>query len=419
MVREKYLRGDMREPLSIHVLVDALGWELLKTRPFLDDVLGDRRWLVTILGYSSGAIPTLLTGSPPAVHGHWNLFYHSPERSPFAWTRPLGKLPPSVVENRVARRAMKLVARRVSGYTGYFSLYAYPVAHLPYFDLTEKRDIYQPGGLDRPSVFDALRTFSVPYECYTYHAHSDAEILELARTRARTTDARVLFLYLSGLDAYLHFHVGDPDGVTEKLAWYERGLRAIWDAACATGRDVRMLVFSDHGMTPIQWTYDLRRDVAELGLAVPGDYLPAYDSTMARFWVWNERARERLTALLQNHPCGELLSRGELERLGIWFEDGRYYHLLFLMKPGMLLCPSDMGRVRFAGMHGYHPSEPTADAVLLSSVPVDRAVDHITRVHDVLLEDAGVPVAEARDAARHERVAPGNGPVPIVEPVAA
>jgi hypothetical protein len=84
------------------------------------------------------------------------------------------------------------------------------------------------------------------------------------------------------------------------------------------------------------------------------------------------------------------MTPGELGRLGVQFEDGRYYHLLFLLEPGMLLCPSDMGSVRFAGMHGYHPSEPTADAALLASVPVDRGVSHITGIHDVLLEDAGL-----------------------------
>jgi predicted AlkP superfamily pyrophosphatase or phosphodiesterase len=382
----------MTTPLSIYVLVDALGWEVLRTRPFLDDVLPERRWLVTILGYSSGAIPSILSGALPSEHGHWNLFYHSPATSPFGWTRPLGKLPAGLVENRFARRAVKYLSRRISGYSGYFSLYAYPVAHLPQFDMTEKRDIYQPGGLDRPSIFDAFQRGGVPYECYTYHTHSDAEILALAERRARESDARVLFLYLSGLDAYLHFHVHEPDGVTERLAWYERGLRAVWDAAQAVRTDVRMFVFSDHGMTPIRWTHDLRRDVAQLGLSIPGDYLPAYDSTMARFWVFSDRARAALTSLLGSHPCGELLDQEELTRLGIWFDDGRYYHLLFLMKPGMLLSPSDMGHIRFAGMHGFHPSEPTADAVLLSTVPVDRSVDHITGVHDVLLEDAGIPV---------------------------
>ena len=158
-----------------------------------------------------------------------------------------------------------------------------------------------------------------------------------------------------------------------------------------------MFIFSDHGMTPIRWTYDLRRDVATLGLQSPRDYLPAYDSTMARFWVWNDRARARLTELLTDHPCGQLLDPTELARLGVWFDDGRYYHLLFLMKPGVLLSPSDMGAYRFAGMHGYHPSEPTADAVLLSTVALDKAVDHIVGVHDLLLADLGV-AAPARDA---------------------
>lgn len=380
----------MTTPLSIYVLVDALGWEVIRGRAFLDDVLTDRRWLTTILGYSSGAIPTLLSGRTPSQHGHWNLFYRAPERSPFRWTRALAPLPRPLVENRVSRRVLKAVARRLSGYSGYFSLYDYPVAHLPHFDLTEKRDIYQPGGLDCPSLFDRMREHGIRYEAYTYHTHTDAQILDLAPRRAAATEARALFLYLSGLDHHLHFHIHDADSVRATVTWYEAGLRRVWDAAARAGREVRMFVFSDHGMTPIRWTCDVRRDVATLGLSIPADYLPAYDSTMARFWAFTDRARRALRGLLAEHPSGTLLTDAELQRLGVWFEDGRYYHLLFLMKPGVLLCPSDMGSVRFAGMHGYHPSEPTADAVLLASVPVDRKVDHITGVHAVLLEDLGI-----------------------------
>lgn len=384
----------MTAPLSIYVLVDALGWEVIRDRPFLDDLWAERRWLVTILGYSSGAIPSLLTGQTPSQHGHWNLLYRDPARSPFAWTRPLGRLPRSMVENRVSRRVLKSVARRASGYSGYFSLYDYPVAHLPQFDLTEKRDIYTPGGLDAPSIFDDLQAAGIPYEGYNYHTHTDAQILDLAPGRAASTDARVLFLYLSGLDHHLHFHVHEPDSVTRTLAWYEAGLRRVWEAATRARGDVRMFVFSDHGMTPIRWTHDLRRDVEATGLTVLKDYLPAYDSTMARFWVENDRARATLTALLEDHPCGTLMSERELQRLGVWFDDGRYYHMLFLMKPGMLLSPSDMGTVRFAGMHGYHPSEPTADAVLLATAPVDKAIDHITGVRGALLDDLGLATRE-------------------------
>lgn len=380
----------MREPLSIYVLVDALGWELIRNRPFLDNIAVDRRWLVTILGYSSGAIPSILTGRHPSQHGHWNLFYRSPDRSPFAWTRPLGRLPRPLVENRVARKLVSHLSRRVSGYRGYFSIYAYPVALLPHFDLTEKRDIYTPGGLDAESIFDRFVRHGVPYECYTYHAHTDAEILELAARRVVDSPARVLFLYLSGLDHHLHHHIHEPESVARQLDWYEAGLRRVFEAARAR-RDARMFVFSDHGMTPIRWTYDLQRDVRTLGLRTPHDYLTAYDSTMARFWVFHDRARAALVDLLSDHPCGQLLDPPELERLGVWFPDGRYYHLLFLMTPGMLLSPSDMGSVRFAGMHGYHPSEPTADAVLLATVPLEKKVDHITGVRDLILEDLGIP----------------------------
>jgi hypothetical protein len=48
-------------------------------------------------------------------------------------------------------------------------------------------------------------------------------------------------------------------------------------------------------------------------------------------------------------------------------------------------------------MHGYHPSEPTADAVLLATRPVDRSVEHITDVHDVILDDT----LEAASTAPH------------------
>src|SRR5207247_151843 len=231
----------MDTPLSIYVLVDALGWEVVRNRRFLDDILPDRRWLTTILGYSSGAIPTLLSGRMPSQHGHWNLIYLDPERSPFRWTRALAPLPRPLVENRVARRVLKSAARRLSGYSGYFSLYDYPVAHLPYFDLTEKRDIYQPGGLDCPSLFDAFRGHGLRYECYNYHAHTDAQILDLAPKRAAATDARVLFLYLSGLDA------GAVLGLERSPAPRAHGLprraavRAAHDAgrAAAPGRCVR------------------------------------------------------------------------------------------------------------------------------------------------------------------------------------
>jgi len=333
----------MTAPLSIYVLVDALGWEVLRDRPFLDDLLAERRWLVTVLGDAAAATPTVLTGTTPSQHGRWARRFRDPVR------RVLTSAPP--------------------------------------FDVSERH-------AEAPSIFHDMRQAGIQYECLTPLRGTDPELLELAAARAATTAARVLFLHLTGLDAQLREHLHEPETVLTLLGRYERGLRRVFEAARRARTDVRLFVFSAYGVTPIRWTHDLRRDVERLGLRSGDDYLAVYDTTMARFWVENLRARQALTTLLGDHPCGTLMSPGELQRLGVWFEDGRYYHLLFLMKGGMLLCPSDRESGRPAGMPGYNPSEPTADGALLSTVPVDKAVDHVTSVRTALLEDLDLVPAE-------------------------
>ena len=383
--------------VAIYVLVDALGWEILRDRPFLDDILKERHRVETILGYSSATIPTLLTGQYPNGHGHWNLFYRSPGTSPFRWTAPLRLLPRRLREWRGMRKVVKEVSRLLSGYSGYFAIYNLPLDRIAHYDICETADIYRPGGLaPARSIFDLFIEREIDYECYNYHGHTDEQILTLVPQRLRGAGCRLYFLYLSELDAYLHFHVSDSRGVTERLRFYEDGLRRIYQAALERWGYARLYVFSDHGMTPIHSIYDLIPQVGRLGLSVPGDYLPCYDSTMARFWIGSERGEARLTEFLGSLSCGRLLSDGELKQLGIHFDDGRYGDLIFLMNPGVLLCPSDMGRIRVDGMHGFHPVEdPHAHAVFLSSEPLPAPVRHITEVFALLLRDQGVDEPEA------------------------
>ena len=134
------------QPLRIYVLIDALGWRILEGREFLSDVLPYRAPLRTVLGFSSGAIPTMLTGVPPAENGHWNLFYYDPKGSPFRWFRPFRFLPKAIVENRVARKIMKELGRRVLGLGPLFECCVSPRL-LPYFNWVEKRNIYDRGGI--------------------------------------------------------------------------------------------------------------------------------------------------------------------------------------------------------------------------------------------------------------------------------
>jgi hypothetical protein len=386
---------EQRPTPCLFILIDAMGWEILRNRPFLDDVLPHRCSVETILGYSSGAIPSLLTGQTPAQHGHWNLFYRSPETSPFRWTKPLLFLPEVIREHRVTRRLVKEISRRRSGYTGYFAVYNLPIDRLCYFDICETSDIYLPGGLAPAwSLFDYLQHAAIPYECFNYHQYSDEEALRLVPQRLKVTESRVFFVYLSGFDSFLHFNVHEKALVDAKLASYEAGVRCIYDAARARWGEFEFRVFSDHGMTPIAETRDLIGDVRRLGLQVPRDFLPAYDSTMARFWCESPTAAAELAGLLAGLPYGRLIPEGEMDALGLAFPDDRYGQFLFVMNPGTLICPSDMGRIRFQGMHGFHPHEdPHSAAAFLSNGRAGDRVRHITDLLPALLGDLSLPAA--------------------------
>lgn len=385
-----------RRPLHLFVLIDALGWQYLEGREFLSDILTYRTPLQTVLGFSSGAIPTILTGVPPARNGHWNLFYYDPDGSAFRWLRHFQFLPDAILDHRVTRKLMKEMGRHLLGMGPLFECLVSPRL-LPWFSYVEKRNIYGRGGISgAPSIFDQMAEKGVPYHVYTYHEASDREILERARKDLATSDAGFYFIYLSEMDMFLHTHCRDEKKIREKLAWYDRELRGVFEFARTRDPQVSFTLISDHGMTPVEHHFDLVGQVEELDYAMPEDYLAVYDSTMARFWFRSEAARREVVSRLNSLDCGRILSDAELKQLGVFFADRRYGEVVFLMKPRWLLSRSNFnGRGWMpAGMHGYHPEDPYSDAVFLTNRAPRVPLRTIAEIYPVLRE-AAFPGSEA------------------------
>ncbi|MFH1680891.1 MAG: hypothetical protein ABIH26_09645, partial [Candidatus Eisenbacteria bacterium] len=74
--------------VTIAVLIDAFGWDVLGAHPFLPE-LEHRKPLRTVLGFSSAALPSLLSGRWPEEHGRWFLYRRNPCESPFGFARLL------------------------------------------------------------------------------------------------------------------------------------------------------------------------------------------------------------------------------------------------------------------------------------------------------------------------------------------
>ena len=238
--------------LHIFILIDALGWELIRERPFLPDFLPCQQPVPTLLGFSSGIIPAILTGRTPAENGMWNLVYFDPERSPFRAMRKLGSLP-GLLDNRVGRRLLTEIGRRILDIGSNFDV-SVPPQTLPWFNWAEGRNIYARGGIPgQNSIFDQLHDHGIGHKIYSYKDPlTDAEIIEHAAADIASGPETVYFLYLSELDMFLHTHRGSPDRIATKLAWYEAALTRVRDFSALNGLRSEHLRIIDPGVEPRQ-----------------------------------------------------------------------------------------------------------------------------------------------------------------------
>ena len=107
---------------------------------------------------------------------------------------------------------------------------------------------------------------------------------------------------------------------------------------------------------------------------------------MARFWFFNERARNLIVRKLQHLDCGRILSPEEQRRFGIDFSDNRYGDVIFLMNIGVLIEPSFMGTRAPDGMHGFDPEQDEyASAAFLANRHPGMPVRTLMDVHSVML----------------------------------
>ena len=176
----------------------------------------------------------------------------------------------------------------------------------------------------------------------------------------------------------MHKYGVDHPLVDAAFDLFANNLQALADLAARHYRDVRLHLFSDHGMADVHVCSDLLPRWNKLGLKYGRDYIAVWDSTMARFWFSNESARATATAWLREQPDGEVLTDERLAGYGCLFADRKYGELFYLLPSGSLFVPSFLNQRKVTGMHGYAPEHPDSAAAWLSNcdtLPVAALTD--------------------------------------------
>lgn len=326
--------------------------------------LPEVRSLEGVLGYSSGALPTILTGTPPSRHGRMCLFSRlaagavSP-LAPLAW---LGLLPVALHERGSVRRVAASAIAQMRGLSGYLALHRVPPSLFARLDIPETEDMFTArdvGGV--PTFLARARDAGLRVVATDWHL-PEAKRIEAIEA---APEADLAWLYLSGLDALLH---RDGCVLDDERAWARRAVTWIHRAQLAMraahpGRDVQTLVVGDHGMAAVTAFVDPRSTVRAIERLAGREAFVFVDSTMLRVSP-PERCAGEVRALLDQLPGTVLDGNALAARYAPG--DGRYGDLIALLPEGSIFAPSYVGgRVR--GMHGYDRDSASARAAVLAS----------------------------------------------------
>ena len=363
---------------TVVILIDALGCELADHHGFSPVSLPFRTRLKTVLGFSQAALTSILTGSSPDVHGLWMMFSFAGGRSPFGLLR--GLRPVGGPDRLWVRNLLRWKLSRIDSITAYFNLYDIPGEVLERLDLPARRSVFGPlGGGNRRSIIDQandqggvfIRDYNTPEE----------QAFDELESALETGETSFHLVYTAGLDSDLHRYGSSEEAIGSRLRLYSERI----DSLVSRFPDPRFIVLGDHGMCDVTGHIDLIKSVEATGLKIPGDYIPFYDSTMARFKVSGESACSVILEVLERSPGGRLLGTEELKSLGVHFPREEYGDIVFLCDPGRIILPSYMGSAPVKGMHGYHPEAPCMDSVMFSSEEFQGDEADVTGIAGFLL----------------------------------
>jgi hypothetical protein len=358
------------------VFVDALGPAQFQRFGNRLNFLPHQRTLRGILGYSSGALPTLLTGAPPSIHGRMCLFSRNDEESPGVLSplSILGLLPRVIHERPWVRRRAASWLTKHSRISGYVALHRIPPEAFHWLDLPEREDLFQAESIGRARTFLAdarscgLCVFTANWrlpETKRWHT-------AFAAITHQKPD--LTFLYSTELDAHLHAFGNESAETDEVLSRIAKQIAHARDLLGDDPRPLVTIVVGDHGMANVKQTIDPRSLEAQL----PIDHA-IIDSTMWRFWGDDMTLSITRKTLESSGIPGSWLDLRTLRTRGVPVVGAPFGQAIWLLPEGTIFAPSWVGN-KARGMHGYDVGSQSSLATLAAD---DSGVSHCNALTDV------------------------------------
>lgn len=367
-------------PLAL-ILVDALSavYVSRSTLPAIDALAqsGFAGSLANIYAYR-GIEATLFTGLSPAEHGVWGEFRPAPptmaqepvlDRMARIAIRASDALP----SDRLRFDARHVISRLRQPNRHLPTSNLVPANLIPWFTSSIETPIWEPGSLGAiTTIFDELRATGLSFGIVGYPiVQRDDRIIPHVTARVRQGNLPDFwYIKFSALDALGHRFGPDVTRLAPALRTLDTQLADLVSAlkwAYPGGIDI--VVVSDHGMSHVERTIDVRPLLKQIDLAPGRDLLYFLDSTTIRFWSECMRARDVLAARFAEMPGVRILDAEARSGLHIP-DDTAAGDLLIALDEGHVVFP-DFFRRQAApvGMHGYARVDSPAGLPFLAAEP--------------------------------------------------
>lgn len=349
--------------MSIVVFIDGLGFESAMAIGF-DTFFDHARPLRPGIGYTVNITTELFAGRRPDDAGFFNKWGRAPQRSPLRHWHGAGRVLAVLDRWPTADLAVRGALRRRGVDTA-----RVPWRHCTTFGKIGHDVLFGP---NRPAFLDGGVFLAHPRGL----AGPDHDPGVLASAE-RAIDAGLdVLTYLTYLDGIGH-DTGPADvAYLERACWYRDAIGRLMDRAAKRGGDARIIVVSDHSMSPV--TRHVRPPDAVFRRVA------FVDSVMIRAWG---RDAADVVGPLVDAGKGAVLDQADRDRFGVGRPD--WGDVIFLLEPGGLFVPDYFtGIYRPAdqpalGMHGYHPDRDDTWGLFLSAGvrapagdPVDTMAAH-------------------------------------------
>lgn len=330
-----------------------------------------------------GIEATLFTGRAPAEHGVWGEF--RPRSEPHRGG-PLGDLCRSLIaagdllpSDRL-RLDVRYIAAKLQRTAHLPTGNLIPPSLMPLFQGSVESDIWSPECLPVPTLFDELRAEGLSFENVVYPTiRRDDEAVPRVRQRVLKPDLPDFwYIKFSALDVLGHKYGPRPEKMRGALKELDAQVAELTSVLRGTyGDSLEIVLLSDHGMSAVTRTIDVRPHLARASLKAGRDYLYFLDSTTLRFWSDSPRNIEVLRSIFGNVAGMSVVDEVERVALGIP-NDESTGNLLVALDEGVVVFP-DFFRASGAplGMHGYARVESHAGLPYLAvGERMARLMDH-------------------------------------------